>query len=258
MRRPPTGDRALAIARAAATNRLVAPPGWWIVAVARAALVALRLPRHRRAATAGTSPSPELVELLSTLLADQLQRSRSSGPVRASSCDGWVTTRMSGRGARREAARCGLVLADAYWPAMLGWRGRAPRPGGRRGDRREARADASGALSVLVAERTVLLHPRPTATRAAHGAGMVPEGRGTRRAPRPHRTAAGDRRRARAAPQGPERRRRRARRPLADGAACGGRPAARVRAPLRARPLARAHRRHRGRRATSCASRSAR
>ncbi len=30
------GDRALAIARAAATSRLVAAPGWWIVNIARA------------------------------------------------------------------------------------------------------------------------------------------------------------------------------------------------------------------------------
>jgi sugar diacid utilization regulator len=154
------GDRALAIARAAATNRLVAPPGWWIVDVARAAsapfgYLAIGDQDGKE------DPSGQLVELVSTLIADQLQRvallrGRMSELLRRLVSDSEVGPAR----ARREAAGCGLALADAYWPAILGWRGPAPRPEVAEAIEREARESASGALSVVLVERTVLLHPR--------------------------------------------------------------------------------------------------
>jgi DNA-binding PucR family transcriptional regulator len=164
------GDRALAIARAAATNRLVAPPGWWIVDVARAASAPFGY-----LAIGGQDgkedPSGQLVELVSTLLADQLQRvallrGRASELLRRLVSDSEVGPAR----ARREAAGCGLALADAYWPAILGWRGPAPRLEVAEAIEREARASASGALSVVLAERTVLLHPRSDGARGGGAA----------------------------------------------------------------------------------------
>jgi sugar diacid utilization regulator len=154
------GDRALAIARAAATNRLVAPPGWWIVDVARAG----SSPFGYLAVgdvDGDAEPAGQLVELVSTLLADQLQRvallrGRTSELLRRLVSDSEVGPAR----ARREAAACGLALADAYRPAILGWRGRPPRPEVADAIEREARDTAGGALSVVLTERTVLLHPR--------------------------------------------------------------------------------------------------
>jgi len=152
------GERALAIARAAATNRLVAPPGWWIVTIARASspfgFLAIG------ADDGDEDASPELVELVSTLLADQLQRvalvrDRTRELLRRLVGDPEVGPAR----ARREAAGCGLVLADAYWPAILGYRGPAPRPDVADAIDREALAAARGALSVVLAERTILLYP---------------------------------------------------------------------------------------------------
>jgi hypothetical protein len=107
------GDRALAVARAAATSGLVAPPGWWIVDIARASSPFGYLAIGER--HSATDPSPDLVGLLSTLLADQLQR---GALLRARTAE--LLKRLvseSGLGparARREAAWCGLALADAY------------------------------------------------------------------------------------------------------------------------------------------------
>jgi hypothetical protein len=161
------GDRALAIARAAATNRLVAPPGWWILDVARAGSSPFGYLAVGEQ-NGDADPRRQLVELVSTLLADQLQRvallrGRTGELLRRLVSDSDVGPAR----ARREAAGCGLALADAYWPAILGWRGHAPRPEVADAIEREARAAASGALSVLLAERTVLLHP----TDGARGGG---------------------------------------------------------------------------------------
>jgi sugar diacid utilization regulator len=152
------GDRALAIARAAATSRLVAPPGWWIVDIARASSSFGYLAIGERDSDA--EPHAELVELLSTLLADQLQRvallrSRTSELLRRLVSDSDVGPAR----ARREAAGCGLMLADAYWPAILGWRGQPPRPDVAEAIDRQAGVEASGPLSVTLVGRTVLLHP---------------------------------------------------------------------------------------------------
>jgi PucR C-terminal helix-turn-helix domain len=152
------GDRALAIARAAATSRLVAPPGWWIVNIARASASFGFLAIGER--DSDEELSEELIDLLSTLLADQLQRvallrGRTSDLLRRLVGDAEVVPART----RREAAGYGLVLADAYWPAILGWRGHPARPDIADAIDREARARANGALSVMRAGRTVLLHP---------------------------------------------------------------------------------------------------
>jgi sugar diacid utilization regulator len=165
------GDRALAIARAAATNRLVAPPGWWIIDVARggsAPFGYLGVGEQDGEAERGG----QLVELVSTLLADQLQRvallrGRTGELLRRLVSDSEVGPAH----ARRDAAGCGLALVDAYWPAVLGWRGHAPRAEVADAIEREARATATGALSVLLTERTVLLHPAG----AARGGGAAVE-----------------------------------------------------------------------------------
>ena len=65
--------RALAIARAAATHRLVAPPGWRIIPIARG-------PERRGLLAVGVRDraderGAELGELLATLLSEQLRRS---------------------------------------------------------------------------------------------------------------------------------------------------------------------------------------
>src|SRR5215203_494534 len=62
-RAPPSqaGERALAIARAAATSRLVAPPGWWIVDIVRASSPFGYLAIGER--DRDEEPRPELVEI---------------------------------------------------------------------------------------------------------------------------------------------------------------------------------------------------
>ena len=153
-----TGERALAIARAAATNRLVAPPGWRILSINRASVRFgfLAIGDGNR----GDHRGNDQVELLSTLLADQLQR---VALLRARA--GELLRRLLGdpdlgpARARREAAECGLELAGAYWPAMLGWCGRAPRPDVAATLDAEAFTRAGGALNVALGEQMILLHP---------------------------------------------------------------------------------------------------
>ena len=162
------GDRALAIARAAATSRLVAPPGWWIVDIVRASSPFGYLAIGER--DGDEEPRPELVELLRTLLADQLQRvallrGRTGELLRRLVSDPELAPGI----ARGEAAGCGLALADAYWPAILGWRGHPPRAGVAEAIDRQAADEAGGALSVTLAGRTVLLHPSD-GPRAGRGA----------------------------------------------------------------------------------------
>ena len=154
----PAGDRALAIAQAAATNRLVAPPGWWIVAIARASSPFGYLAIGDR--TSREDLTPELVGLLSELLGDQLQRivllrDRTASLLRQLACD----AEASPARARHEAAVSGLDLADSYWPAILGWRGHAPPPEVVDALHREPDSGPRGALGVTLSGRTLLLHP---------------------------------------------------------------------------------------------------
>jgi len=169
-RAPPSqaGERALAIARAAATSRLVAPPGWWIVGIARGTSSFGYLAIGGRGGS--EDPSPELVALLSKLLADQLQRiallrDHTSELLRRLVSDPEANPAR----ARREAAASGLELADAYWPALLGWRGHLPHHDVVEGILRDPDVDPSGRLGVPFAERTVLLH-RGDGTQSGDGA----------------------------------------------------------------------------------------
>lgn len=152
------GDRALAIAAAAARSRLVAPPGWRIIAIAGASskLGFLAIGDDETAEGAG---SP-LDWLLTALLAEQLQR---IALLRAHA--GVFLRRLVSEpdlgthSARREAAELGLAVADAYWPALLGWRSRSPAPEVVDEIERAARRGRPGVLSVMSAGRLVLLHP---------------------------------------------------------------------------------------------------
>ena len=153
------GERALAIARAAATSRLVAPPGWWIVDIARASSPFGYLAIGERHGQ--EDPSPELVGLLSTLLADQLQRlallrGRTTELLRRLVSDAEVDARARpARGRQLRPHAGGRLLAG---DARLA-RPSAPRPTSPRLSTTTARAEAVGALSVTLAGRTVLLHP---------------------------------------------------------------------------------------------------
>jgi sugar diacid utilization regulator len=149
------GRRALAVAEAAARSRLVAPPGWEIVALERAGHTVGFAALGASAATDGNV----LHDMVTSLLAEHVQRREL---VRARRADvvrrlvhepGAVSAQL-----RRQAAELGLPLADAYWPALLAWRHLAPRPDV------VARIAAHqgmapGALAVGIADRLVLLAP---------------------------------------------------------------------------------------------------
>ena len=105
------GQRALAVAEAAARSGLVAPPGWRIVSLSGGASALGFL---------AVGGQPAWLDLVVALLAEQLYRAelvraRVAGLVR----------RLVGEpeaglpAARREAAELGLQLADAYWAAVM-------------------------------------------------------------------------------------------------------------------------------------------
>jgi sugar diacid utilization regulator len=152
------GDRALAIAAAAARSGLVAPPGWRIIAIARSSSDLGFL-----AIGDGGSAEAErcrLVQLLTALLAEQLQRiALLRAHARAFVRRLVSEPELGARGARREAAELGLAVADAYWPALLGWRSRSPAPGVVDEIECVAHRARPGVLSVMRAGRLVLLHP---------------------------------------------------------------------------------------------------
>jgi hypothetical protein len=145
------GHRALAVAEAAARAGLVAPPGWHIVPVSAGALKLGFL-------AVGTAAERALLDLVVALVAEQLHR----GELLRAQVAAFVRRLVSEPEfgvprARREAASLGLVLADAYWPAVLTWRNAAPRAHVIEVIEREAGSDA--ALTVGRAAGMVLLHP---------------------------------------------------------------------------------------------------
>jgi sugar diacid utilization regulator len=152
------GDRALAIAAAAARSGLVAPPGWRIIAIARASSkLGFLAIGDDESADGARCP---LVWLLTALLTEQLQRiallrAHAVAFVRRLVSEPDLGT----HSARREAAELGLAVADAYWPALLGWRSRSPAPEVVDEIERAAHRGRPGVLSVMLAGRLVLLHP---------------------------------------------------------------------------------------------------
>lgn len=143
------GVRALAVAAAGARSRLVAPPGWQIVPIARG-------PREL-GVLAVRGDGGALLDLVVSLLGEQLQRSellraQVSAFLRRLVTDPDAAVRRS----RTEAARLALELRDAYWPALLVWRRAAPQQAVVTELERAACGDT---LAVSLGHRLVLLHP---------------------------------------------------------------------------------------------------
>ena len=143
------GQRALAVAEAAARSRLVAPPGWRIVplSVGASALGFLAV-----------GGQPAWLDLVVALLAEQLYRAelvraRVAGLVRR-----LVGEPEAGLPAvRRQAAELGLQLAEAYWAAVMTWRHMAPRQDVLEAVERES--VQAGAFAVPRGRGMVLLYP---------------------------------------------------------------------------------------------------
>jgi sugar diacid utilization regulator len=152
------GRQALAVAGAAARSRLVAPPGWTIVPIARGASRLGFLAVGENAAT--DAGRERLLDLLATLLADQLHRVSLLEDHAATFVQRLVTDPgLEALSARREAAGFGLALADHYWPAILAWRGGVPRTEVVEMVAQAARALAGGSLTASLHDRIVLVHP---------------------------------------------------------------------------------------------------
>jgi sugar diacid utilization regulator len=152
------GRQALAVAGAAARSRLVAPPGWTIIPIARATSRLGFLAVGEDAAT--DAGRERLLDLLATLLADQLHRVALLEDHAATFVQRLVTDPgLGAQSARREAAELGLSLADSYWPAILAWRSSVPRMEVVETVAQAARALAGGSLTASLQDRIVLLHP---------------------------------------------------------------------------------------------------
>lgn len=152
------GRQALAIARAAAISRLVAPPGWRIVPIACASSALGFLAVGERATP--ERAQERLLDLVAELLADQLQRRLLLQSHTTAFVQRLVSAPAVGAPhARRDAAELGLVLAESYWPAILAWRGTTPRAEVVECVAGEARGSAEGSLAAVLDGRMVLLHP---------------------------------------------------------------------------------------------------
>jgi sugar diacid utilization regulator len=162
------GGRALAVATAAARNRLVAPPGWHIAALTHDATPLGFLAAGME--EGGDARSRRLVDLVAALVSDQLQRVALLRSQRAALVRRLVSDRQAIVGdLRHQAAELGLRLASAYWPGMLVWRNVPPPGSVVEAVAREARTRVAGSLAVAFDGRLVLLHPAE-----AQAAGAVP------------------------------------------------------------------------------------
>jgi DNA-binding PucR family transcriptional regulator len=155
----PSGDegrRALAVAEAAARTGLKAAPGWRIVPIARHAGELGFLAIGARPGLNGGAP---LLDLVTGLLAEHVERRELARAHRSDFVRRLVSEPVgSATQVRRLGAELGLALAEAYWPALLGWRHLRPQPGVVESVARRAGA-VPGALSVGLGGRLVLLHP---------------------------------------------------------------------------------------------------
>ena len=143
------GQRALAVAEAAARSGLVAPPGWRIVSLSSGASALGFL---------AVGGQPAWLDLVVALLAEQLYRAEL---VRARVAE--LVRRLVGEpeaglpAVRRQAAELGLQLADAYWAAVMTWRHMAPRQDVLEAVERES--VQAGAFAVPRGRGMVLLYP---------------------------------------------------------------------------------------------------
>jgi sugar diacid utilization regulator len=152
------GRQAVAVASAAARSRLVAPPGWTIIPISRAASRLGFLAVGGGAVT--DARRARLLDLLATLLGDQLHRAALVQDHAATFVQRLVTDPgLGAQSARREAAELGLSLAGSYWPAILAWRNGVPRAEAVETVAQAARTHAGGSLTASLQGRIVLLHP---------------------------------------------------------------------------------------------------
>jgi sugar diacid utilization regulator len=152
------GRRALAVASAAAHNRLVDAAGWSIVPVRRGqsplGFLAIGIRQGNDATTR------VLLDVLPELVAEQLQRVALLRAQRAAFVRRLLSDRRFGAAeARLEASDLGVDLADAYWPAILTWHGTTPPSPVAEGLARDALSLAEGSLTAVLSRRIVLLHP---------------------------------------------------------------------------------------------------
>jgi sugar diacid utilization regulator len=151
------GRRALAVARAAACNRLVGAVGWSIVPIRRVSSLGFLAIGARQA---GDAETQALLDVLPELIAEQLHRvellrAHQEAFVRRLVSD----PRFGAPEARHEAGELGLELADAYWPAIVAWHATAPPLPVVERLARDALSRAHGSLAALLPRRIVLLHP---------------------------------------------------------------------------------------------------
>lgn len=150
------GRRAEAVARAAARNGLVAPPGWHIVRLGDSVTLGFLA-----IGTGGASDAEmcTLLDLLPPLFAEQLTRGVLLGRQQGAFLRRLISDPgLSADEERREAAELGIALAGAYWPGVLAWRNVPPSADVVVAVQREARRLAGGSLTVLFDRRLVLLH----------------------------------------------------------------------------------------------------
>jgi hypothetical protein len=150
------GRRAEAVARAAARNGLVAPPGWHIVRLGDSVTLGFLAIGVGGASDAETRT---LLDLLPPLFAEQLTRGALLGRQQGAFLRRLISDPgLSADEERREAAELGITLANAYWPGVLAWRNVPPSADVVVAVQREARRLAGGSLTVLFDRRLVLLH----------------------------------------------------------------------------------------------------
>jgi sugar diacid utilization regulator len=156
--RDDVGAAAIAIACSAADGASGQPAGWTVVPVDRFGHLAVG------PAASGMNGSPAFVDLLRSLLAAQLQRTRLRDEERAKRRGTLVRRLVCGREvdvmrANREAASIGVQLAELYRAALLVWADRADGTDALRSVQIEAARRDSGWLTLPLEGRLLLLHP---------------------------------------------------------------------------------------------------
>lgn len=152
------GQRALAVAKAAATTGVVAPSGWRVMPIGQLSSCFGFL----AVATTGEEDAASwpLLELLATLLGEQLKRAALLRTQTTAFVQRLVSdAHMSGERARQEASALGLGLAEAYWPALLVWRRAPPQSDLVEAIEPGVRNLVSGSLTATLDNHIVLLHP---------------------------------------------------------------------------------------------------
>jgi PucR C-terminal helix-turn-helix domain len=152
------GERALAIARAAARTGVAAPPGWRVLALSQSSPPAGFLATETNGGSDGET-HPRLA-LVAELAAEQLKRSA----LRAAQVDALVRRltadpHLTVDQARREAADLDLPLAGTYWPGLLTWRSVPPLASIAVTVAATACRLVSGSMATMLGDQIVLLHP---------------------------------------------------------------------------------------------------